>query len=597
MAPAVAGDYGSPVRLRRTGFVFMVWAMSRHSTYPGGMPALLAQMEGRRNPFTYAEGEGLPPVDADLAPLAGQIVGDPTQDADEAPPFRSSYHRKRFALRDEFEGESELCFLNGLLISHLRKRSWPDAAPVLFQRLWAEHGRHLLERLNPRWLVSSVTTFGDHGVTPIQRSVGLALSVLFGAMKLYESERLYSGLKPSQPFGFGQKAAGPLPLEMDAYALRSGGLDVNMIGRLWQEADGDDVIAPLAHELLEQLIADDRTVMARLMAMRVEKERGTPPERPNDVAVPVRRGRRGPPRWGVVATVRAPLAKIARFAAHHLDLGAEEVHLYLDAPDDAAVAFLTADPRVHVTECGPEYWERIGKRRPEGHQQRQAINATRCLRAVQDRLDWLAHLDVDEFLMPSRAVSEALAEVESEAAYARVSPLEALGREDRSPVAFKAPVRNEAALQDIYPTFGLHLRAGFVSHVLGKSFVRTGLTGVRFGLHHLRRDGAPVTNADELADLRVAHFHAASWPEFREKLDFRRSLGGYRAPRSGLQMPLSEMFGFLLEDGGEAGLRRFYDEVCADTPRLRQALSDRGALVEADLELDTKVRRVFGQLP
>ena len=258
----------------------MLPRMTREPTYPGGMNALLAQMENRRDAFGYAPGEGLPEADLALAPLAGRIVGDPAQDPAEVPPFRSSYHRKRFALRDEFEGQTELCFLNGLLIAHLRKRSWPEQAPGLFLRLWATYGGHLLVRLDPRWLVSSATTFGDHGETPAQRSVGLALSALFGTMKLYESERLYSGRRADEPFGLDTKAEGPLPLKMDAAALCSGGLDVEMLGRLWREAERDPVIAPLAHHLLEMLVADRRTVLARLGAMRQSKERGIVPAEP-----------------------------------------------------------------------------------------------------------------------------------------------------------------------------------------------------------------------------------------------------------------------------------------------------------------------------
>ncbi|KAG1715400.1 ATP-dependent RNA helicase RhlE [Nymphon striatum] len=58
-------------------------------------------------------------------------------------------------------------------------------------------------------------------------------------MKLYESERLYSGITSDRPFTVVSKARGPLPLEMDQYSVLHGGLDINMLGRLWQEAEGD----------------------------------------------------------------------------------------------------------------------------------------------------------------------------------------------------------------------------------------------------------------------------------------------------------------------------------------------------------------------
>lgn len=138
----------------------------RRPTWPGGIDAVLTQMEGRRDAITYAEGEAPPAEDLDLAPLACQIVANPEDDPAEDRPFRSSYHRKRYDLRRELQGQSELVFLNALLIAHLRKRDFPEHLPRLFHRLWAEQGAHLLANLDPRWLVSSITTFGDHGSPP-----------------------------------------------------------------------------------------------------------------------------------------------------------------------------------------------------------------------------------------------------------------------------------------------------------------------------------------------------------------------------------------------------------------------------------------------
>lgn len=136
------------------------------------------------------------------------------------------------------------------MISHLRKRDWPDHAPALFQRLWAEQANHLLAYLDPRWLVSAITTFGDHGANTTQRATGLAMTAFFGTMKLYESERLYSGRTPERPFMLEDRKRAQLPMDMDPYAITSGGLDINLIARLWREAEGCAIIAPLAHRLL-----------------------------------------------------------------------------------------------------------------------------------------------------------------------------------------------------------------------------------------------------------------------------------------------------------------------------------------------------------
>ena len=55
--------------------------------------------------------------------------------------------KKRHMLLGELQGHCELTLLHGLLISHLRKHTYPDSAPALFLRLWAEEEDWLLANL------------------------------------------------------------------------------------------------------------------------------------------------------------------------------------------------------------------------------------------------------------------------------------------------------------------------------------------------------------------------------------------------------------------------------------------------------------------
>lgn len=576
------------------------------STYKGGIDAVLTQYEGRRDSFGYAEGEGLDPLDTDLAALTKAKVGDPNDDPRYARPFRSSYHRKCHSLREEFIGQSELCCLHGLVVSHLRKRDWPDHAPALFQRLWSEQGTHLLSHLDPRWLVSAITTFGDHGANVTQRATGLAMTAFFGTMKLYESERLYSGRKPDTPFELDDRTLSKLPMDMEPYALTSGGLDVNLIARLWLEAEGCPVVAPLAHRLLALLIQDDRTIFRRLMTMRnlkARKDKHKARAAAHVAPVPAR-GRALSAetlRWGVVSTVKAPLAQIAGFVAHHLDLGAHAVHLHLDEPDPDAAAFLARHPAVHVVPCDDSYWQSCGKARMDAHQLRQAFNATRCLTACRDSLDLIAHFDVDEFLLSDTAVGRALAIMPPSAAFARIRPAEALARDDGPPKAFKlthsAAGRPKTVLQDIYPTFGMHLYGGFLSHSAGKIIARTGIPDTRLGIHALKYQGEAASNKYEPADMVLAHLHAPSWEVFKAHLAFRMTHGSYRNRERETQLGQGDVIGYLAQQEGEPGLRALFDEVCTDTPVLRDRLRAQGMLIERDLDLDSKIKRVFGTLP
>ena len=156
----------------------------------------------------------------------------------------------------------------------------------------------------------------------------------------------------------------------------------------------------------------------------------------------------------------------------------------------------------------------------------------------------------------------------------------------------------KAKLEDIYPTFGMHLWGGFLSHVSGKVFARTGIEDARFGIHTLKYQGAEITDNQDLTSVAVAHFHAPSWEHFKRHLEFRQTKGSYRRKTDDPdKILLGDILDLLIEEDGEDGLRALFDEVALDTPDLRQRLSEHGMLVEHDFDLDGAVRRVFGDLP
>ncbi len=225
--------------------------------------------EGRRAPFDFGP-ESLPPVDADLAALRLSLLPQAASQKQRSDP-NTSWARKRRQIAEEFVGNSELAFLNAQLISNLRKRSQPAHCAALFCRIWAEEAGHLIEVLSLRWQVSSVQTFADHGQTAAQREVGQALKMLFGIMKLYEFERSFSGRTPQEPFGIGKRNKSRLPLDMEPFSLKSGGLDINLITPVWQLAKTDEVIRPLVDHLLGTLISEDSGVLRRLKLMRDTK--------------------------------------------------------------------------------------------------------------------------------------------------------------------------------------------------------------------------------------------------------------------------------------------------------------------------------------
>lgn len=231
-------------------------------TFPDGIEGLLPLYQKRRALLT---GEDLPPLDMDFAPLKTQAL--PPQ-INPRPEGLSRTQKKRHMLLGELQGHCELALLHGLLVAHLRKHSFPETAPALFLRLWAEEENWLLAHLPTRWLISAVITFADHGQTEADRNLAARMNILFSLMKIYEAERCFSGLGPQEPFRIKDRSKSPLPMGMKDFSVLQGDLEAHLLAPLWRDAKHAPGIGNLVRHLLDQLNTDDGTVFRRFSLMR-----------------------------------------------------------------------------------------------------------------------------------------------------------------------------------------------------------------------------------------------------------------------------------------------------------------------------------------
>lgn len=310
--------------------------------------------------------------------------------------------------------------------------------------------------------------------------------------------------------------------------------------------------------------------------------------------------------WGMVTTAKAPAVDILRFAAHHIDAGAALIHVFLDEANPAAFDALTRHPKCEVTVCDDAYWRRASSERPEKVEQRQSANASRAYQKHPD-IGWLMHADIDEFLVSDQPVAELLTGLPENTDTFRARPMESLATSGESaPEAFKDFIPNDgnrgAKTQQIYPTYGPYINAGFLSHLGGKVFVRGGLPNVKFRIHNAFQNGVFIDREASHDSVRLAHLHATNWKDWSRVFPFRLAQGAYRhglkpvAHEEIGDISLNDLFNVLLEDGGVDGLRPFFDEVCADSKELRTRLNEQGLLVLHDLDLDEKLTRHFPEL-
>ncbi|NIZ12894.1 glycosyltransferase family 2 protein [Phaeobacter sp. HF9A] len=230
--------------------------------------------------------------------------------------------------------------------------------------------------------------------------------------------------------------------------------------------------------------------------------------------------------WGVVCTCHEPTVLLLAFVSHHLALGASYVELFLDRPDPQVEAALQRLPGCRVTLCDDAYWqEDIGGPRPPATEKRQIRNAIRAYARAE--VDWLLHLDADEFLEVDLPLSALLGALPDQVDFLALPNLERVFDRDRpqlqlfdgymrAPLARGWPNQSQVLSADVQP----YLHNGLTGHSQGKSVVRTGRS-LWQGIHSPRAKDPkeqprliswPATRA------RILHFDGLTGLHFIAKL-------------------------------------------------------------------------------
>lgn len=303
------------------------------------------------------------------------------------------------------------------------------------------------------------------------------------------------------------------------------------------------------------------------------------------------------PSWGIVSTVCEPAALLVAFAAHHLELGAARVHLYLDQPNPGLRALIGHDPRVVLVDAGPEHYRRaLGRRRPQGINRRQIVNANHA--AATSDVDWLFHLDADEFLTGADPAAE-LAAVPAGTLGFRVQNGERVfvaGGPEASVFdgAMVMPVPRPGQLRKLrggdMARYTMH---GLMGHVLGKSALRLG-HGAEIGIHAAR---LPPGSAHRASRLRLCHFDGMTRLHWVSKMlrhiDNRMIYDGARG-RSDYRT--RQLVALRMLGGDMAAALAFHDRLRVIGPRLAWKLRRRGILCETGVAPEAAIARQYPTL-
>ena len=301
-----------------------------------------------------------------------------------------------------------------------------------------------------------------------------------------------------------------------------------------------------------------------------------------------------PPSWGVVATVREPAALLVAFAAYHLDMGAKRIHLYLDAPNPELRVLIGDDPRISLIDATQEFYvDDLNRRRPPGINRRQIVNAAHA-EMVTD-VDWLFHLDADEYLTRSDPAAElaqlpgeimALLVPNGERVYAAGAPITDVFDGD-----LILPVPNPAALARLRgPEMNRFSRQGLMGYTRGKSAVRVG-KGFAPGIHE---PSMALELKAAATDLLVCHFDGLTRLHWALKMmrhiennllhDAGRGRSDYR----------TEQLRAVRDAGGDLNaIEAFHDRLRLIGSQGARKMRARGWMLDTDVDPGAAIRRQF----
>lgn len=305
-------------------------------------------------------------------------------------------------------------------------------------------------------------------------------------------------------------------------------------------------------------------------------------------------------RWGVVAQVREPVELLLAFAAFHLDAGAARVTLYFDDPDDPAFDVLAGVEGVEAIRCDRAHWRRavplIG--RPKLKTYRQVANFRHAYR--RSDLDWLAHLDADEFLHMPNGIGPSIAARAPDAAWIKLPVAERFWIGEIGPELFGGHFRTKLpgpkAVAKVYGPDETFLRPrGMAGHDLGKPLVPTNRRD--FPVIHDVRHRIPfkILPSSEAVEAHVFHFEGLTAKHWALK-QMRQSLlilAGAKPMRDTRRQVTLDIL--TADDPREAALDWFH-RVYVLRSEIVAALEARNAVLSTDLDIARKARPLLERL-
>ncbi|MES2432671.1 MAG: glycosyltransferase family 2 protein [Pseudomonadota bacterium] len=297
-----------------------------------------------------------------------------------------------------------------------------------------------------------------------------------------------------------------------------------------------------------------------------------------------------------MATVSEPAPLVISFVAACFARGAAEVQLYLDMPQPALEAALARRPGCVLIHCDAAYWRAAPEGRPWAPADRQRYNLQRAYDASQ--MDWLLHIDSDEFLSASGDVALALAALPESCLVAQVAVAERVYLAAPDPgyifdgvFRLPNPPPLQAQVDAVDGPVAQFLRQGMTSYPSSKAFFRIG-RGLQADVHSARN--VTAAQVGMLHGWRLFHFDGLTLQSWISKK--RRTLAQQPGWAAFAPARRAQLAAIVAADATQGGLEALYLSLKQLSPERAAALRRLELITPGDLDLRGDLARMFPRL-
>lgn len=304
-------------------------------------------------------------------------------------------------------------------------------------------------------------------------------------------------------------------------------------------------------------------------------------------------GTQATPRWGTVCIVREPTDLLIAFAAYHLSVGAEQILLYFDTPDDPAADILEQIGGVFVTRCTDSFWKPLGGP-PLSLDDRQKVIVDHARKRAQ--VDWIAHIDADEFLhMPNGLHPSFAAMRERDHSWIKIPVAERvwLGTPDPGTLfggAFRSPI--EGSRKEVMEVYGTGLDflfpMGTAGHPFGKPLGKVRAPEQVFEVHRVVSLAGDRLPACEARQVKLLHFEGLTPLHWGRKI-LRKALEHRQSPLTIRRARLAMIESIVQAPDPGATVLEWYDRVHVLQAGVAERLRAHNALSEITLDIRSAI--------